>query len=188
MGIRINGFTTPFVGANWEYTKDEKESAYRIIKYMEDRRVIYNPQFLEVPRACVASIHEIREYLTSELQNNSKNMKINNTIEKMRMDCRSFLNKFEGEQFQFNFWNYSFSNVGHYGYHRSYGDKEEFFINRNPEKDYIEELRQRKEETEFVYELAVFRRNILESIEQLSRKYDVEVNGELADMIEHSHY
>ena len=109
MGIRLTGLDTPIAGLSWEVAKDDAESAFKIIKYMEDKRVLYNPQHLEIPEYCIRSIRDIRSYLTEELQNNSKDMKINKDIEKMCSYCRSFLNNVENETLHFNFWSNTFT-------------------------------------------------------------------------------
>ncbi len=95
MTIRPTGIDTPFGGFSWEFTKSDKECANRILKLMEDRRGLYNPQMLEDSRHCIESVLEIREFLTTEIQDNSDDMKINNEIESMRRYCRDFLNKEE---------------------------------------------------------------------------------------------
>jgi hypothetical protein len=44
-----------------------KTKALRVLRFLEDRRVLYNPSELEVPRYCVDSLLEIRKFFTSEL-------------------------------------------------------------------------------------------------------------------------
>jgi hypothetical protein len=43
--------------------------ARRIITFLEDRRVLYNPYHMEDPRHCIQSVIEIRQFLTAELSN-----------------------------------------------------------------------------------------------------------------------
>jgi hypothetical protein len=41
--------------------------ARRVISYLEDRRVLYNPTELEVPQHCIQSVLDIRHFLSHEL-------------------------------------------------------------------------------------------------------------------------
>lgn len=41
--------------------------ARRVIRFLEDQRVLYNPSELEQPDHCVQSVLDIRRFLTAEL-------------------------------------------------------------------------------------------------------------------------
>ncbi|MGC2234073.1 MAG: DUF6650 family protein [Candidatus Acidiferrum sp.] len=59
------GDSTPLGGVSWQ-SSDLEVSAVsrRVIAFLEDRRVLYAPDELEVPSHCVHSILEIRRFLT----------------------------------------------------------------------------------------------------------------------------
>jgi len=57
---RLTGISTPLVGVSWQPTDLEVSAARRVIAFLEDRRVLYAPDSLEVPSHCVESVLEIR--------------------------------------------------------------------------------------------------------------------------------
>jgi hypothetical protein len=66
---RITGISVPFGGIQWA---DPGPSDGKIVRdfvlFLEDRRVLYNPMFLEVVSQVEHSVHEIREQCTKTLQ------------------------------------------------------------------------------------------------------------------------
>lgn len=64
---RLTGLSTPVFGVSWGPLEPEIDVARRVIAYLEDRRVLYNPGELEVPEHCVESVLDIRRTLTREL-------------------------------------------------------------------------------------------------------------------------
>lgn len=45
---RLTGISTPFGGASWEPAELEIAGARRVIAFLEDRRVLYEPSEMEV--------------------------------------------------------------------------------------------------------------------------------------------
>ena len=64
---RLTGISTPFGGASWQPAELEVAGARRVIAFLEDRRVLYDPCQMEIPDHCVRSVIEIRHCLTEEL-------------------------------------------------------------------------------------------------------------------------
>lgn len=64
---RLSGFSTPIFGVSWEPAEAEVTVARRVVAFLEDRRVLFNPYELEVPDHCVASVIDIRRSLVDEL-------------------------------------------------------------------------------------------------------------------------
>jgi RHS repeat-associated protein len=64
---RLTGISTPFGGASWQPAELEIAGVRRVIAFLEDRRVLYDPCEMEVPDHCVRSVIEIRHCLTEEL-------------------------------------------------------------------------------------------------------------------------
>ena len=64
---RLTGISTPFGGASWQPAEMEIAGARRVIVFLEDRRVLYDPCQMEVPDHCVRSVIEIRHHLSDEL-------------------------------------------------------------------------------------------------------------------------
>lgn len=88
---RITGFSTPFVGVSWNVSISEATRAKNIVNFLEDRRVLFNPDALEVPEHCVSSIIEIRHFLTESLNGLSDSSPLTANIKLMRGACRKFL-------------------------------------------------------------------------------------------------
>jgi RHS repeat-associated protein len=56
---RLTGISTPLVGVSWQPTDLEVSAARRVIAFLEDRRVLYAPEEMEVASHCVDSVLEI---------------------------------------------------------------------------------------------------------------------------------
>jgi hypothetical protein len=87
---RLTGFSTPFGGLTWEAPEAEVAAARRVMRFLEDRRVLYNPSELEVPSHCVQSVLEIRRFLTNEAGRSSGST-LTSQLSAMRAACRKFL-------------------------------------------------------------------------------------------------
>ncbi|WP_152485949.1 DUF6650 family protein [Methylohalobius crimeensis] len=94
----LTGFSTPIFGVSWNPPKPESDVAQRLINELEDRRVLYAPESVEIPSHCVDSIIEIRHILTGELHNVSPESNLASTIKAMRASCRKFLDTVQKDQ------------------------------------------------------------------------------------------
>ena len=66
---RITGISLPFGGISWaDAGPSDASKVQDFLLFLEDRRVLYNPDFLEVTSQVHRSIHEIREQCTKTLQ------------------------------------------------------------------------------------------------------------------------
>ncbi len=90
IGKRLTGFSTPFGGVSWTAPEAEVLVARRVIRFLEDRRVLYNPFELEDPRHCVESIVAIRQFLTEEL-GHLPDDDLSAQLGALRAACRKFL-------------------------------------------------------------------------------------------------
>lgn len=61
MGIRPNGFSTPFGGISWEYSVPAKNVIQHMFWVLESKRILYNPIEMEVVSQCVESALNIRD-------------------------------------------------------------------------------------------------------------------------------
>lgn len=89
---RLSGFSTPFGGVSWEAPEAGAAVARRVIRFLEDRRVLYNPSELEQPDHCVESVLGIWRFLTSEL-GNLADQDLAAQLSAMRAACRKFLDR-----------------------------------------------------------------------------------------------
>src|SRR5580698_4874598 len=90
---RLTGISTPFGGASWQPAELEIAGAHRVIAFLEDRRVLYDPCQMEVPDHCVRSVIEIRHCLTEELGKLEGGSELAASLRAMRAACRKFLER-----------------------------------------------------------------------------------------------
>lgn len=89
---RISGISVPIFGVQWNPPELEISKAKRLIEFLEDRRVLYTPDSMEVAEHCVKSVLEIRRFLTSELSDIDSDAELAKNLRAMRAACRKFLN------------------------------------------------------------------------------------------------
>jgi len=73
---RITGFSVPIFGISWNPPEPEIDIAKRVLVFLEDRRVLYNPYHLEVVDHCIQSVLEIRDFMTDQIGNLSTKSKL----------------------------------------------------------------------------------------------------------------
>ena len=80
-------------------TEDDKIKelgvAKSVLYFLEDRRVLYRPEELENPKHCIASINEIRKFLTEKINDLNQNSELSQNLRIMRAACRKFLDSSE---------------------------------------------------------------------------------------------
>ncbi len=87
---RLTGLSCAVFGASWTPPPAEVTVARRVIRFLEDRRVLYVDSSMEVPSQCVSSVLEIRRHLTEELQQLTDGEFVE-SLRAMRAACRKFL-------------------------------------------------------------------------------------------------
>lgn len=95
---RLTGISCPVFGISWNPSETNRAIAQRVITFLEDRRVLYNPSEIEIPDHCVQSVVRIREYLTNELARLDSKDGIAEIFRAMRSACRKFLNTAQTEE------------------------------------------------------------------------------------------
>lgn len=88
---RLTGISCPVFGVSWKPVEAERETARRIITFLEDRRVLYAHESQEIPQHCVESVLQMREHLTSQLQALPAKSALTENLRAMRAACRKFL-------------------------------------------------------------------------------------------------
>lgn len=89
-----DSISTPFGGASWQPAEMEIAAARRVIAFLEDRRVLYEPSEMEVPSDCVHSVIEIRHRLSDELGKlDGTDSELAASLRAMRAACRKFLER-----------------------------------------------------------------------------------------------
>lgn len=87
---RLTGISSPIFGVSWNPENTSEDIAKRVISFLEDRRVLYNPSEMEVPHHCVTSVLEIRNFLTDQIPQSTQN-ELTGSLKAMRIACRKFL-------------------------------------------------------------------------------------------------
>ena len=93
---RLTGISTPVIGVSWEPSESDTAVARRVLAFLEDRRVLYEPSEKEVPEHCVQSVLQIRETLTEELGRLDTGSTLLESLRAMRAACRKFLGAIDG--------------------------------------------------------------------------------------------
>ena len=97
-GKRLTGVSTPFVGASWETVPNvEEEVLTRLVTFLEDRRVLYDPTEVEIPPRCVNSVLRIREVLVDLAGRLPRDSEVAATLRAMAGACRGFLDRLPDE-------------------------------------------------------------------------------------------
>jgi hypothetical protein len=89
---RITGISGPFGGVQWAAPgPSDRERARGFLIELEDRRVLYNPDWLEVRQQVDASVDEIRDICTAALKTFAPSDFATLAIRNVRAACRRYL-------------------------------------------------------------------------------------------------
>ena len=88
---RLNSIGTPFVSLGWVPAKTDAAIARKVIRFLEDRRMLFNACAEEEPHHCYLSAIEIRKALTEELAEVTEGSDLFKHITGIRAACRRFL-------------------------------------------------------------------------------------------------
>lgn len=90
-GLSILGFG---VNASWEPPPaTEAARLGRVVTFLENRRVLYDPTEIELPDRCFMSVVEIREFLEAELIQEDRGSILASHLRGMSAECRTFLTR-----------------------------------------------------------------------------------------------
>jgi len=92
---RLTGISSPIVGVSWTPPEVEVTTARRVIAFLEDRRVLYQPTEMEVPDHCIQSVLDIRQFLTAILEHLDDKSALAQNLRAMRAACRKFLDRMQ---------------------------------------------------------------------------------------------
>lgn len=91
MGIKITGISTPFGGLSWEVTDSEKDGIKKLFYFLEGRRLLVNPSYLEVTEECAMSAIEIKNFITHLLGEYKFSTAPETVLRDMVNTCNSYL-------------------------------------------------------------------------------------------------
>lgn len=92
-GSKLTGISTPFGGVSWQPSQTERAVAASVVTFLEDRRVLYKVEEAEVPDHCIASVIEIRHFLSGKLSDLDPKNELAKNLSMMRSSCRKFMDK-----------------------------------------------------------------------------------------------
>jgi hypothetical protein len=88
---RLTGFSIPIFGVSWDPPEAERATARKVLAFLEDRRVLYNPFHLEMEEHCIRSVIEIRHFLTDVIGSLPSESKLVEHLRAIRAACRQLL-------------------------------------------------------------------------------------------------
>ena len=91
LASRLTGISTPIGGISWTPPVDERDQARRLITFLNDRGVLFEPYGLEVGPHVIQSVLEIRQRLTQVLEDVGESPPLGESLVAMRSACRKFL-------------------------------------------------------------------------------------------------
>jgi hypothetical protein len=91
---RLTGIDTPIGGISWNPPEPDVTAARRVLTFLEDRRVLYDPAEIEHVDWSVASVLEIRSFLTQVLADQKRGEELTVNLNTMRKAARMFLTYF----------------------------------------------------------------------------------------------
>jgi hypothetical protein len=94
---RISGVSTPFVGISWIPPIDERQTIYRLLQRMGDRRLIRHYHGGFEYSSVVSSLNTMRSNLTEALAELSPESKVRPLLEDMRTTLHAFQDLVEAE-------------------------------------------------------------------------------------------
>lgn len=98
----ITGISCPFFGVSWNPSETDRHKIRKLLTYLEDRRVLFNPRHLEVPSWVSESIIDIRTKLSDLIAEFDEDSEVVEILRTMRSSCRRYLDrtfKFQRERF-----------------------------------------------------------------------------------------
>ena len=91
--VRINSVSTPLGGVAWVPPVLDAQVAKNVVRFLEDRRVLFSGATEEVPDHCIRSVLEIRKFLTEVLLAGGIAEPLEHSLRLMRGYCRNFMDR-----------------------------------------------------------------------------------------------
>lgn len=90
---RLTGVSCPIFGVQWNPPESHCLVARRVIRFLEDRQVLYVPHDVEIEEYCARSVLEIRSKLTQEMGTLDEGAALLESLRALRAAYRKFLQR-----------------------------------------------------------------------------------------------
>lgn len=91
MGHRVTGVSGFGFGVQWEKKDGDREIAHAVLRFMEDRRLLFGVRIYEDAGYCVESAGQCRQFLTSQLSRPDIGPEMTATLQAVRAAMRRFM-------------------------------------------------------------------------------------------------
>jgi len=91
IALSITGLSTPVFGVSWNPPRDKRDIVRRLVTFLEDRRVLYQPDEMEYGPWVTDSVLDMRRELTETLKGCPEDPELVEPLKAMRAACRKYL-------------------------------------------------------------------------------------------------
>jgi hypothetical protein len=152
----VNSLTTPASGLSWTPPPSEREEIRKLVVFLEDRRALFNPYNVGAIALVERSAQEIRAELTKVLQTIGETSRAGEPVRIMRTACQRYLS-------------------------RAPAFRDETHWHRRPR--YYNGPRLDEPDGDFIMALGELRGVFGACLGQIASSYDIEVHGQLAELL-----
>lgn len=96
---RITGVSVPIFGIQWQPTTPQVKVARNLMRELEDKRVLYRPEDMEGANHCIQSVMDMRQKLTTSMQQVDTNAPLYKQLQKIRRASRDFCDVVGSQKF-----------------------------------------------------------------------------------------
>jgi len=95
---RLNSVGIPWLSVGWTPAKPDAAIARKAIRFLEDRRMLFNACAQEDPHHCYLSAIETRKAMTEALSDATEGSDLFKHLSAIRAACRRFLDSTQGSE------------------------------------------------------------------------------------------
>ena len=92
MKYELNGISTPFGGISWDNNTTAKDRFKYLLLFLESKRILTNPTYMELKTECIDSVLEIKHILVEITKDASFKEQDYEIIRALLAACNEYLN------------------------------------------------------------------------------------------------